>query len=114
MRDQRPPFTRFTVWKLNTAIYVSVLENDYGDRFETNQCACILQACYNATRYGTRPYRFAGLFKLWHGEIVEVDAIAEQFACPVDRDDHWAWGHHGFTHTAGSRVLLNEHLPRSA
>lgn len=101
-RDRRQA-RAFHIIRLREDYFMPVLidGNDY-PFFEQNICACADQAASTATRSGTRPLEYRGMFTRvmsWeNGRTVStLTPIEDDLTCNVD-PKHWTWQHHGHTH----------------
>jgi hypothetical protein len=91
----------FTIERLRSDYFVPVLVDGNGyEFFRLSTCRCADQAAAAATRCGTRPLFFAGMFETRRGERVEIT----DGSCTVRRSD-WTWQHHGHTHGSLARSV---------
>jgi hypothetical protein len=90
----------FRIERLREECLVPVLVDEHGYEFlRLSTCRCADQAASAATRGGTRPLRFDGMFETIRGERVPVN----DRSCRVD-PKHWTWEHHGWTHGTLARM----------
>jgi hypothetical protein len=95
----------FRIKKLRDEYFVPVLISRNGGKFEASVCRCADQAAAYATRGGTRPLEYRGMFEeRWdaNGNRIEVE-IEGDMSCGVS-PEHWTWQYHGWTHGSLSRM----------
>lgn len=91
---QEHPTVAFKIERVRETYFCAILIDDTGYEFmRMSTCACADQAAASATRGGSRPLRYEGMFRMRAGEREAID----DRRCDVNPKG-WSWQHHGWTH----------------